>query len=192
MCLKCCIHSIRTVKIEQLICNLKCSKNKKCLKQKHVMRVQELQKKKIFNLMKQIFEQFDSDGDGQISSKNIDISQIPNQILELLTPLLYELDEISESLNFEEFLQAVERLLKTFTINQKHQLLKYAQEKKKAYVDSQCTFKPKINKKSREIAQKAFDKQVKLLQQQDISEISEEKEILSVTPALFPTKIKEY
>jgi len=34
-----------------------------------------------------------------------------------LAPLLYELDEISSALNFEEFLQAVERLLKALNID---------------------------------------------------------------------------
>lgn len=36
----------------------------------------KLVESKLFNLMKEIFNLFDSDGDGYISSKNIDLSKV--------------------------------------------------------------------------------------------------------------------
>lgn len=37
----------------------------------------------------------DSDSDGQISSNAIDISSIPSELLEVLGPLFFEMEELS-------------------------------------------------------------------------------------------------
>lgn len=52
----------------------------------------------------------DSDCDGYISSMKIDISNIDTDLLEVLSPLLIELEELNQPLNREEFLDALERL----------------------------------------------------------------------------------
>ena len=59
-----------------------------------------------------IFRMFDSDGDGIISSTKIDISSVDTIVLEAFAPLLCEMEELNQSLTFEEFLDAAERLLK--------------------------------------------------------------------------------
>ena len=53
----------------------------------------------------------DSDKDGEISADKIDISKLESHILEAFSPLLCEMEELGQSLNFEEFYEASERLL---------------------------------------------------------------------------------
>ena len=74
--------------------------------------------KKITRL-KEIFNLFDSDNDGVISPLQIDISNVPGPILEIFTPLLQELEELNQDLNFEEFLEASDKLLKTLSVTEK-------------------------------------------------------------------------
>lgn len=76
------------------------------------------EKKKI-NKLKEIFDLFDSDKDGIISPVNIDITTMPIEILEIFTPILHELEELNQDLNFEEFLDAAEKLLQTLSVTEK-------------------------------------------------------------------------
>jgi hypothetical protein len=58
----------------------------------------------------------DSDGDGLISSEKIDITKLSPAILEVLTPLFCELEELGRqvdtppTLDIEEFTDAIGRL----------------------------------------------------------------------------------
>ena len=70
--------------------------------------IESLKKKKFID----IFKMFDSDGDGVISPTKINISAVDTTILEAFAPLLCEMEELSQSLTLEEFLDASERLLK--------------------------------------------------------------------------------
>lgn len=51
----------------------------------------------------QIFAWLDSDGDGLISPMKIDISMLDTDLLEVLSPLFIELEEIGQPLDQEEF-----------------------------------------------------------------------------------------
>ena len=53
--------------------------------------------KKIFNLL-------DGDGDGIIKCTAINKDKLPNNILEILTPIFKEIKEDNESLNEKEFI----------------------------------------------------------------------------------------
>ena len=50
--------------------------------------------KKRIESFHQIFMWLDSDNDGQISAEKIDISLIPPDLLEVLSPLFCEMDEL--------------------------------------------------------------------------------------------------
>lgn len=50
-----------------------------------------------------IFGELDSDQDGLISSVNINIESIPDEILEIIMPILFEMEEFHFELNLEEF-----------------------------------------------------------------------------------------
>lgn len=66
----------------------------------------------------------DSDKDGEISADKIDISKLESHILEAFSPLLCEMEELGQSLNFEEFYEASERLLLTLSIDEKDKIFK--------------------------------------------------------------------
>ena len=70
--------------------------------------IENIKKKKL----QEIFTALDSDGDGLISSTKIDISAIETGTLEMLAPLLCEMEELGQSLTFNRFLDATEKLLK--------------------------------------------------------------------------------
>ena len=67
----------------------------------------------------------DNDEDGIISSKNIDIDSIPTEILEIIAPVLYEMEELSTSLNLEGFKNAVKILNKNLDFYEKSILYNY-------------------------------------------------------------------
>lgn len=60
--------------------------------------------------LQEIFEIFDSDNDGQISAQRIDLQTLPTEVLEIFTPLLYEMEEIGQNLDRDEFVDASLRL----------------------------------------------------------------------------------
>lgn len=85
--------------------------------------------KKKSRKIREIFDHLDSDKDGIISASNINITTISNQILQYFTPLLQELEELNQELNFEEFSDATERLLKTLSVNERAEILGFNERK---------------------------------------------------------------
>ena len=70
-----------------------------------------------------IFQYLDSDCDGYISSMKIDITNIDTDLLEVLSPLLIELEELNQPLNQSEFTDALERLYENVSLPMKDILL---------------------------------------------------------------------
>lgn len=81
-----------------------------------------MQRKKLEAFSK-IFKWLDSDKDGQISSMKIDISQIEPDLLEAISPVLIELEELNEPLDAEEFCDALGRLYDSVSLPTKEVLL---------------------------------------------------------------------
>ena len=81
-----------------------------------------MEKKKVESFH-QIFMWLDSDNDGQISAEKIDISKIPSDLLEVLSPLFCEMDELCQALDAEEFIDAVGRLYETLSVPEKNILM---------------------------------------------------------------------
>jgi hypothetical protein len=48
----------------------------------------------------------DSDSDGMISAQMINLEALPIEILELLSPLMQEIDNFNEQLDREEFIES--------------------------------------------------------------------------------------
>lgn len=71
----------------------------------------------------EIFKVLDSDSDGQISAQRIDISQLNPELLEILTPLFCEMEEMAQNLNEEEFLDACGRLYDSVSLPEKNIIL---------------------------------------------------------------------
>lgn len=75
----------------------------------------------------------DSDSDGQISSNAIDISSIPSELLEVLGPLFFEMEELSQALDLDEFIEAVGCLYETLSIPDKDKLLLKLGKREKSF-----------------------------------------------------------
>ena len=92
------------------------------------------------------------DQEGIISAQKIDLHSLPTDILEAFSPLLCEMEELSTTLNLEEFLDASYRLynvrtsfhniLQTLNIHEKNLILNFKkkQQRLKDFTTSQCTF----------------------------------------------------
>lgn len=65
----------------------------------------------------------DSDGDGKISANRIDIGTLQSDILEVLTPLFVEMEEMGQTLDEEEFIDALGRLYDSVTVPEKNILI---------------------------------------------------------------------
>lgn len=73
--------------------------------------------------LEDIFRRLDNDGDGLISSAKIDISSVGTDVLETLAPLLCEMEERNQTLDFEGFCEQTERLLRTLSIAERDALI---------------------------------------------------------------------
>jgi len=101
--------------------------------------------------LEDIFRKLDSDGDGYISSAKIDISPVGTEVLETLAPLLCEMEERNQTLDFEAFCEETEKLLRTLSVAERDNLLI---SKKGDGGSPNFTFKPEINQRSEKLAQK--------------------------------------
>ncbi len=109
--------------------------------------------------LSEIFDVLDSDGDGLISSQKIDISALTPEVLEIFTPLFCEMEELAQTLDLEEFVDASKRLLDTLTIPERDLILATGEkwEIKAAQNKEEFSFQPNLNKNSRRIAQHTRD-----------------------------------
>ena len=96
----------------------------------------------------------DSNGDGLISAQKIDISMLKHEILEILMPLFWEMEEMGQTLDCKDFIEALKRLYNTLTVTEKNRLLAVSHkwEVKRHYENFRPSFEPKINKRSKMIA----------------------------------------
>ena len=78
----------------------------------------------------EIFQVLSPNTNGTISVETIKKSKIPEKIQKILQPLLEELEEMKETLNYSEFCEAMDMLLKTISPGDKSVLM--ASEKKSA------------------------------------------------------------
>ena len=71
----------------------------------------------------EIFQSLNPDKDGNITAEEIYPENLDEEILRIIYPLLEELAQIGEPLNFEEFCDSMDNLLKTLTPGEKSSLL---------------------------------------------------------------------
>jgi len=80
-----------------------------------------LQKQTAF---KELFKLLDSDKDGQISGQKICVFELPEEVIDILTPLFDEMEEEGHVLDVDEFTGACGRLYQTLSIHEKNILVK--------------------------------------------------------------------
>jgi hypothetical protein len=69
-----------------------------------------------------IFRKMDSDGDGQISCQQIDLSQVEPEVLGVLEQIFGEMEEMGQALTEEEWVEACCRLHEVLSLPQKRVL----------------------------------------------------------------------
>jgi len=106
-----------------------------------------------------IFQLIDSDGDGIISAEQIDISKLTPEMLQIFTPLFWEMEDLEQTLDLEEFIDASMRLYDTLKLHEKSLVLniKDKWEPSKNLGEKEWTFQPNLNKNSLRIAAKCRD-----------------------------------
>lgn len=107
--------------------------------------------------LSEIFEvlRVQGDEDGIISALKIDLHSLPTDILEVLSPLLCEMEELGTTLNASEFLDASLRLYNGLNIHERNLILNFNKNQRKRKCDSEldkCTFYPQLNPKSMKMA----------------------------------------
>eukprot|EP00347_Sterkiella_histriomuscorum_P010260 403376977 len=113
-----------------------------------------VEKKKI-QQFSELFRQLDSDGDGQISANRIDISKLSPDLLEILTPLFCEMEEMGQTLDEDEFIDAAGRLYDSLPLPQKNIIIQNKQKwSEKSKMQEELHFKPMLNPNSLRIAAK--------------------------------------
>ena len=114
---------------------------------------------KIFNQkltlkLNEIFDAFDSEKTGRISADKIDLDAVPVEILTIFKPLLVEMENFNEDLDKEEFVDSAISLLEKLDINSRNTILNFGKHLPKSLKSLEKElFKPKISKKSEELAQ---------------------------------------
>lgn len=96
--------------------------------------------------LEEVFRALDSDNDGLISASKIEIGNLPADILEIITPLLCEMEELGLELDFETFIGAAEKLFDSLSLVEKDKLI--AQPKRidpKSFLPD-CPFVPTISR----------------------------------------------
>ena len=84
------------------------------------------------------------DSNGIISKETVYKSELPREIIKVIRPLIDELETLDESLDFEEFIEAMDILMKSISPAERSILLQTSKARAKPEV---YDFKPKINEK---------------------------------------------
>ena len=99
-----------------------------------------------------LYEMLDSDKDGLISAGKIDLENISPERLNILAPLLVEMEEKDISLSEQDFTTAMKLLLQLISIEEKRTLLGLHPRKRSQ--PSEPSFHPRISDTSRRLAER--------------------------------------
>jgi hypothetical protein len=132
------------------------------------------------NIFSKIFKELDSDEDNLITPININLNNLNDEIKRIINPLIEELREDNQTLEENEFIDAMNKLYKELSIKDKHIILNtyknkpngnnfnntkntvnYLKNSKNKNKKNNINFnnKPKINQKSKKLA-KIYDKKM--------------------------------
>lgn len=99
--------------------------------------------------LEEVFRALDSDEDGLISASKIEIGGLSPEVLEIITPLLCEMEELSLELDYETFLEAADKLFDTLAVVDKDKLLLNPKKQAVSLSQSDFSFKPNVNHRAR-------------------------------------------
>ena len=84
---------------------------------------------KLQTKLNELFDSFDADKSGKITTSEISLDNVSAEILEIFSPLFVELENLGESLDRDEFVDSARELYNTLGVIQKEAILHFAPEK---------------------------------------------------------------
>jgi len=142
----------------------------------------------------EIFTMLGPDSTGNISKETVESCQIPHTLKAIIQPLLEELVELDEKLNFEEFCNSMESLMATLTPGEKSVLLMIKKDKKPGTKEN--LFKPSlISKSAKESPSKSLYERYLEKKQEKEAKVQEEKKASlenEMEQCTFKPKITKY
>ncbi|CAI2385688.1 unnamed protein product [Moneuplotes crassus] len=179
--------------------NLKKSYKKQEKLESQNYRVQKMNKnsKKILskthtNKLVKIFEALDSDEDGYISAQKIELSNLSNKILDVITPLLLKIEEHELNINFEQFANIVLEFAQSLSVTDRNTILGPEREPLKCPPE-QPTFAPELSANTRAINELGEERNFKLWEDhRNRGEGENQKENEELQHCTFHPKIRDY
>ena len=105
-----------------------------------------------------LFNELDSDQDNLITSLSMNLSNIPNNILKIIEPLLVELKEDQQTLNQDEFIKAMSKLFENISSTERRQLISEYSNTKLKNINKDISMKnSNKNKKNYSLIRKDTD-----------------------------------
>ena len=96
----------------------------------------------------------DSDSDGEISVNKINILSLDNQTIDIITPILLQIEENDLTLTLDQFLNLCEQLIHELDVTSKNYLIGPVRSHFKNEPEDP-TFTPDISSKSKELAERS-------------------------------------
>ncbi|CAG9328185.1 unnamed protein product [Blepharisma stoltei] len=148
------LYSLKDVKAKNINKEIK-AQNEKLVEASSSTQKQSKNSKKYFDKfrMKQyerIFKLLDSDEDGNISAGMISLDGLDDKACEVMTPLFEKIEEDKITLDFASFVESMDELLKTLSVDEKAYILK-----REAKPEQEETKKPLISEMSIKLSEKS-------------------------------------
>ena len=142
--------------------------------------------------LKKIFELLDSDYDGYISAQKIDLSSLPNSLLDIMTPFLLKIEEHELQIDFQQFSKIVLEFSQQLSVTDRNTLLGPEREFLKS-PPQDPTFAPELSANTRAIIEFGGEdkRNVKLWEDHRVRG-SEEKENKEMYECTFHPQILDY
>ncbi|CAK90653.1 unnamed protein product (macronuclear) [Paramecium tetraurelia] len=151
--------------------------------------------------LEEYFKLMDSDNDGLISAQNIYLEELPTEALELLQPVILQLEKLDIFLNTETWTAKCLDIIEKMSIFDKNRLFQKQPKQQKTLPDGSSTFKPQLNQKSEIIAKQRqtfkgpaalYQKAMKenIVKEQKIKHFKEQQEQKEAKQCTFQPKIK--
>jgi hypothetical protein len=147
---------------------------------------------------RELFELLNPDENQAIASTRIEPEKLSAELLTVLFPLLEELEQLNEPINFAEFSEAMDNLLTTLTPGDKSMILV---PRRAAVAVEEPTHQPQINEfrpstyKQRQLAKLTLYERMNFLaqdKQRRIEEAKTKKQRVELEQCTFHPKIKTY
>lgn len=139
-----------------------------------------------------IFEALDSDDDGYISAQKIELSNLSNKILDVITPLLLKIEEHELNINFEQFANIVLEFSQSLSVTDRNTILGAERESLRSPPE-QPTFAPELSANTRAINELGEERNFKLWEDhRDRGEGVNQKENEELQHCTFHPKVLDY